>query len=91
MALGTAVVGSNLGGLSALLKKSGGGIAVEPDDLNAYIRAVKKYLAQPNLAYSHGELGRRYVSEYLNLENNVRELIATYELILEEKKYANHI
>jgi glycosyltransferase involved in cell wall biosynthesis len=85
MALGTPVVGSDIGGLGSLLKKAGGGIAVQYNNPEFFIDAINKLKDNPVLAESMGRVGQKYVEEELNAKRNAEQLMAIYNDALKEK------
>ena len=86
MALGTPVVGSDIGGLGSLLKKAGGGIAVQYNNPKFFIDAISNLIDNPVLAGSLGKAGREYVEEELNAKRNAEKLIAIYNNALKERR-----
>lgn len=48
----------------AILAESHGGVAVEPDDLDAFVGALTAMLADPDRAQTMGAAGRRWVIEH---------------------------
>lgn len=90
MGLGTPVVASDVGGLGPLIKASGGGIVVDPCDLDGFITAVQTLLEQPDKAVALGSRGEDYVRRHLNMEVNMRELIGIYESVLDDKRRHDH-
>ena len=86
MALGTPVVGSDLGGLGTLLVKSGGGIAVPATNIEAFSSAVQSLIDAPSEVDRLGEIARRYVESNLDSQINVEQLMEIYQSVLDEKK-----
>jgi glycosyltransferase involved in cell wall biosynthesis len=93
MALGTPVVGSDVGGLGSLLRRSGGGILVPTNDHNIFIDSVRRLLCNPVEAKAFGTSGRRFVRKNLEAELNANELIGIYEDVLRcrKKLYAHYV
>lgn len=85
MGLATPVVGSDVGGLGNLLKVSGGGISVDPLDLDGFFTSVCELLEQPSLVEKLGMNGKRYVQEQLNYDKNTSELLDVYQSIIDER------
>ena len=86
MALGTPVVGSDLGGLGPLLVESGGGIAVPATNIEAFSSAVQSLIDAPSEVDRLGEIARRYVESNLDSQINVEQLMEIYQSVLDEKK-----
>lgn len=63
MAAGVPVVGFDVGGITEWLKNGVNGIAVKAGDTIAFASAIDKLLANPEMARSYGESGRRLVTD----------------------------
>ena len=83
MALGTPVIVSNLGGVSGLVEKSGGGRLVEPRNFNGFVIAVIDLLRSREDAKILGMKGKEYVSKALLLENIVSSLADIYKNVVD--------
>ena len=66
MAVARPVIGVMWGEAADLIRDSGCGLVVEPEDGQGLKDAVDKLAADPNLADELGQNGRRYVSEHYN-------------------------
>jgi glycosyltransferase involved in cell wall biosynthesis len=91
MALGTPVVGSDLGGLGPLLVKSGGGIAVPATNIEVFFSAVQSLIDSPSEANRLGKVARKYVESNLDSQINVEQLMEIYQSVLDEKQNAARI
>jgi glycosyltransferase involved in cell wall biosynthesis len=60
-ALGKAVIATNTGGMPTFVKDGETGILVPPNDVNAWVDAVRLLWTQPELARQMGQAGRCYV------------------------------
>ncbi len=63
MAVGVPVVATAVGGITDLIRRSGGGILVEPGDVESIARAVTTLLSDQCLADEIGRKGQRFVRE----------------------------
>lgn len=69
LAMGIPVVGSNIGGIPEWLHHNEWGYLVTPRDTNTLAERLCQLLDNPNLSYSMGQAGRRFViKEYPYLE-----------------------
>ena len=84
MALGTPVIASNIGGLGPLVKKSQGGLIVNYRHPQEFLIAIEKLIKNPSLAKKMGEIGKKYVFNFLNLDINGEELLSIYNSLLNE-------
>jgi glycosyltransferase involved in cell wall biosynthesis len=73
MAAGLPVVGFEVGGITEWLKNGVNGIAVKAGDTTAFAGAIDKLLANPEMARSYGEAGRRYVTDQYSEQAFVEE------------------
>lgn len=85
MALGTPVIASNLGGLSDLVTKSGGGIVVEAQKHEEFYSAIISLMDSEELLTQLGTKGRVYVQNNLNADLKGHELEKIYKDVLNEK------
>ncbi len=63
MALGKAVLGSNVGGMRELIEPEKTGLLFNPEDIQDFCRVTSRLLNQPDLRRALGEEARRKVSE----------------------------
>lgn len=82
MALGTPVVGFDVGGLGPLLRDSGGGVSVPCGDVDSYVSSVKLLIDNDEIAKNLGATGKTYVENHLDMDLNVAELISIYKQML---------
>lgn len=76
--LSVPVIGSDVGGLGPFLKKSGGGIAVSPEDYHSFVSAASFLLQNPNHAKDIGLQGSSYVQNSLDANILTQELLDLY-------------
>lgn len=63
MAAGVPVVGFDVGGITEWLKNGVNGIAVKAGDTVAFAAAIDKLLANPEMAASYGQAGRKMIND----------------------------
>lgn len=88
MGVGTPVIGSDIGGLGTLIRESGGGIAVDAEDLNGFVTAASQLSRSDRLANELGRQGAAYVAREFNLDQKCDELIDIYRTAIAAKKEA---
>ncbi|WP_434781341.1 glycosyltransferase family 4 protein [Aminobacter carboxidus] len=81
MASRTAVVASDAGSYSEIVTRGVTGDFVASGDGDALREAIRPYLADPELAETHGAAGLDDVSKRFRLENEAAGLRAVYELV----------
>lgn len=86
LGLGVPVVGSDIGGLGPFIKKSQGGLSVNPSDPTSFINSVSYLLNNPSQAERMGRLGCQYVSHFLNSNKLTRDLLVTYHCLLQSRE-----
>ena len=64
MALGMVVISTNVGGMPYLIDDGHDGILIEPDNVNAFVNAIKQILGDPELANLLGVNARRKVEQF---------------------------
>lgn len=79
MALGKAVVASNIGGIPEVVKDGTTGYLVPPSDPAALTAKILLLLHHPQLAADLGESGRKRVQEVFSLDKMVQEYESLYE------------
>jgi glycosyltransferase involved in cell wall biosynthesis len=83
MAAGRPVVVSDLPRQAALVRSSGCGLIVPPDDVDAHAAALTRLLSDPVAAKEMGDAGRKTFLEGLNFEAEALHLVGLYDEILE--------
>jgi glycosyltransferase involved in cell wall biosynthesis len=78
MAAGTAVIGSNAGGIPELVEHCVTGLLIEPRSVASLVQAMRTYIDTPELARTHGMEGRRRMSTNSS-ENQVAKLVNIYQ------------
>lgn len=53
---------------SSIIKESGAGLVVEPEDSQGFTEAIKRIIDDPDLAKSMGKAGRRYAEENFDID-----------------------
>ena len=53
---------------STIIRESGAGLVVEPEDSQGFTRAIKRLIDDPELAKSMGKAGRRYAEENFDID-----------------------
>jgi hypothetical protein len=80
MAMAKPIVGSLRGEAADILRRSGCGVVVEPEDSRAVAQAILRLYHRPDEAQAMGVAGRRFVVEHYSR----RSLAASYMRVLEE-------
>ena len=86
MALSTPVVGFNVGGLSSLIKNSGGGLLVNTNSDEDFVKSVNQLIADHSYASYLGTLGQDYVKTHLDPDLNIKQLISIYKEVINSNK-----
>jgi len=81
MALGTPVVASEVGGVADLVREAGG-VVVDPENREGFVRAIRSYLGSTGKAEEAGENGREYVQEHLAMRQRGEALLQIYKRVL---------
>ena len=84
MALGTPVIGSDIGGLAGLLKESAAGIAVKSDNAQEFVDAISNIKCNKLKYDLLSKNGKKYTYEQLNLKKNSLALADIYKKALEK-------
>lgn len=79
MASRTAVVASDAGAHAEVIAEGRTGAVVPAGDGAALTAAIRRYLAQPDLAAEHGRNARAHVESHFSLDNEARGVNAIYE------------
>jgi glycosyltransferase involved in cell wall biosynthesis len=82
MAAGRPVVASNFGRMASIVRRSGCGILVPPDDPAAHAAAIDTLFGDPIMADRMGAAGRRAFEEGLSFEQQADRLTELYAEIL---------
>lgn len=82
MAAGRPVVASNLGRMSAVVRESGCGLLVPPDDPRAHAAALSELLNDDAQARERGGAGRRAFESGLSFEREAKSLTSFYAEVL---------
>lgn len=83
MASGTAVVATSTGASPQIVRDGLTGNLIPPGDLEALVRALEPYLANPDLALERGNEGRNIVVEHHDILAEARAINTTYQKLLE--------
>jgi glycosyltransferase involved in cell wall biosynthesis len=67
------------------LRKSGGGICIEPENPHALLQALDQLRANPNLRQSMAETGRNYVLKFFDRDALAEEYLGLLQHLLEGK------
>lgn len=78
MAAGVPVIASRIGGIPEQLRDGGEGILVEPGDVDALAKAMRRLARDPELATRLGAAGRARVAREYAPEAHLDALLATY-------------
>lgn len=84
MSLGVPVIGSDVGGLSGLLKESAAGITVRSDNAQEFVNAINSLKNDKIMYDTLSKNGKKYTYEQLNLKKNSLALIGIYKKVLKE-------
>ncbi len=82
---GTPIIVSAFGGPMELVEESGGGIIVDPQDINGFGDAIEKIMNSPILADRMGNAGQNFFQQNLSIKNTTDQLIKIYEQVIENK------
>ena len=72
LAMGKAVIATDVGGVSELVRNGETGWLIPPNNLDALICAIEEALDKPQLAHKLALAGQRFVREKFDFRNNVR-------------------
>jgi glycosyltransferase involved in cell wall biosynthesis len=82
MAMGRAVIGTNLGGIPSLVEDGATGYLVPPNRADELAAAMKRLLDNPDQAKKFGETARsRIRGEQYQREPHIRKLVELYETL----------
>lgn len=83
MAAGRPVVASDLGRMGALVRSTGCGVVVPPDDPDAHAQAISRLLADPAELARRGSAGRRAFLDGLAFDGEAARLVEFYARTIE--------
>lgn len=84
MSQGKPVIGVQGEGISDVIVHGKNGLLVQPQDVDAVIKALDTLLSNPALAISLGEAGRKTVSEGYTWNQNASKTVEVYKELLSE-------
>ena len=84
MALGKAVVNSNIGWANELMEDGESGFLVDPKDHKLFADRISLILADEDFASEMGKSARKYIVENFNIEDKVVENILFYKKVLKD-------
>ena len=67
---------------SSIIRESGAGLVVEPEDSQGFAEAIGRVLHNPELAKSMGEAGRQYAEENFDIDNVASRFEEVFEKAL---------
>lgn len=82
MAMGLAVVGTNIGGVPEAILPAGAGVVVPPGDPEALAAAARELLKDEEKRSRMGEAGRKFVHEHHTVEMMLDETVRIYNEVL---------
>ena len=82
MACGVPVVQPRRGGFTEVVEKTGGGLLVEPDSVEALVEGIAKIFREPELGEKLGESGFDKVREHYNVSLMADRALEVYEEIV---------
>jgi glycosyltransferase involved in cell wall biosynthesis len=82
MAMARPVIATNVGGIPEIVEHDVTGLLVPPGDDGALAVAIRRLLADPELAGRMGEAGQRRIRERFDVKTMVVRLEATYRRVL---------
>jgi glycosyltransferase involved in cell wall biosynthesis len=82
MAMGLAVVGTNIGGVPEAILPAGAGLVVPPGDPEALAAAVRDLIEDEERRARMGKAGRKFVNEHHTLEMMLDETVRIYNEVL---------
>lgn len=85
MMRGTAVVATDLGGPSEVIRASGGGVLVPPGDTVGLAQALRGVLGDRGRAEALGAAGRAWAVEHLSMDRFVDRFIELYQGLVARK------
>jgi glycosyltransferase involved in cell wall biosynthesis len=86
MAAGKPVIATRVGAIPKLVISDQTGLLIEPADVNGLSAAIRRLLADPELACRLGESGRSHVSQKFSAEVMAKSYLAQYYQVLERRR-----
>ncbi len=85
MASGLPVIATRVGGNPELVLEDQTGTLVTPSDPDSLMRAIHRYLCQPDLAQAHGHAARTHVENAFSWNSMVSGYLGVYDALLRER------
>ena len=85
MACGVPVVQPRRGGFTEVVEKTGGGLLVEPDSVEALVDGIAKVFREPELGESLGKSGFDKVREHYNVSLMADRALEVYEEVISRR------
>ena len=82
MACGVPVVQPRRGGFTEVVEKTGGGLLVEPDNVDALVEGIARIFKEPELGEALGKSGFNKVREHYNVSLMADRALEVYEQIV---------
>jgi len=79
MAMGMAVIGTNVGGLAEVIKNGKNGILVEPNDPKALAEAINKIYTNPSLWKELSENAKQFCNTNYSKEMQISKLLGLFK------------
>ena len=79
MACGVPVVQPRRGGFTEVVEKTGGGLLVEPDNVEALVEGLEKIYREPELGEALGKSGFDKVREHYNVSLMADRALEVYQ------------
>ena len=86
MACGVPVVQPRRGGFTEVVEKTGGGLLVEPDNVESLVEGLVKIYQEPELAESLSQSGFEKVREHYNVSLMADRVLEVYEEVLRDQR-----
>lgn len=86
MRCGTAVIGSNVGGVPEIIKDGETGLLFETRNADSLAEAIEKFMTDPELLARLAKDGKTYADENFSEEKHFRELERIYRSVLSDTK-----
>lgn len=86
MAAGNPVIGSNIGGISTVIRNMKNGILIKPKSVSALVEAIAKLFDNPKLAKKMAEVARRDVLVKFDWKAIAKKMEKYYLLAIERSK-----